>query len=65
MNKYEVTFSLGSRGPSGRGAFIGDSRMQYQKMVVQASSSTQAQRIVEGMYGGIEKCIASPGVPIR
>lgn len=61
MNQtFEVIYSLGEREPSG--TFIGTSGMQYLRITVQASSSTNAQRIVEGMFGGRERCLAGPGV---
>ena len=56
MAKYEVTYSLGSRGESGNGAFIGDSSMQYLKTVVEANGPNTAQRIVESMFGGPSRC---------
>jgi len=61
MNQtYEVIYSLGQREPSG--TFIGTSGMQYLRITVQATSSTNAQRIVEGMFGGYDRCLAGPGV---
>ena len=57
MAKYEVTYSLGNRGESGSGAFIGESTMQYQKMTVEANSGTNAQRMVESMFGGPGRCL--------
>jgi hypothetical protein len=60
MNQmYEVTYSLGQREPSG--TFIGSSGMQYLRTVVHATSSTNAQRIVESMFGGYNRCLAGPG----
>lgn len=60
MNQmYEVIYSLGQREPSG--TFIGAGGMQYLRTVVQATSSTNAQRIVESMFGGRERCLAGPG----
>jgi len=64
IREWEVTYSLGSRGDSGTGAFIGESTMQYQKMIVRALSATMAQRIVENMFGGPSRCLANPGVPV-
>ena len=63
MNQtYEVIYSLGQREPSG--TFIGASGMQYLRITVQASSSTNAQRIVESMFGGYDRCLAGPGIQI-
>lgn len=62
MRNFEVTYSLGTR--TGGGAFIGESNMQYQKIVVRAVSSNMAQRIVENMFGGTDRCQANPGVPV-
>lgn len=60
MNQnYEVIYSLGLRETSGM--FIGTAGMQYLKIVVQATSSTNAQRIVESMFGGYNRCQAGPG----
>lgn len=60
MNQtYEVIYSLGNREPSG--TFIGTSGMQYLRTTVQATSSTNAQRIVESMFGGYNHCQAGPG----
>lgn len=60
MNQsYEVIYSLGQRESSG--TFIGTSGMQYLKTTVQATSSTNAQRIVESMFGGYDRCQAGPG----
>jgi len=64
MAKYEVTYSLGSRGESGNGAFIGESTMQYQKMVVEANGPTTAQRIVENMFGGYQRCLVGAAYKI-
>ena len=61
MNQiYEVTYSLGERLQSG--TFTGIGGMQYLRIRVPATSSTNAQRIVEAMFGGREKCSATPGV---
>jgi hypothetical protein len=63
MNRtYEVIYSLGQREPSG--TFIGTSGMQYLRTAIQATSSTNAQRIVEAMYGGYDRCLAGPGTLI-
>lgn len=63
MNQlYEVIYSLGNREPSG--TFIGTSGMQYLRITVQATSSTNAQRIVESMFGGYNSCLAGPGTLI-
>lgn len=60
MNQlYEVIYSLGQREPSG--TFIGEPGMQYLRTHVQATSSTNAQRIVENMFGGRDRCLAGPG----
>jgi hypothetical protein len=60
MNQlYEVTYSLGSRESSGM--FIGEAGMQYLHITVQATSSTNAKRIVEAMFGGQSSCLASYG----
>lgn len=60
MNQlYEVIYSLGNREPSG--TFIGSAGLQYLRATVQATSSTNAQRIVEAMYGGYNHCQAGPG----
>ena len=60
MNKlYEVIYSLGEREPSGM--FIGEGGMQYLRITVQATSGTNAQRIVEAMFGGRNRCLAGPG----
>ncbi len=60
MNQlYEVIYSLGERTPTG--TFIGTGGMQYLRTTVQATSSTNAQRIVESMFGGRERCLAGPG----
>jgi hypothetical protein len=60
MNQtYEVIYSLGQRETSG--TFIGTSDMQYRRMVVQATSPTNAQRIVEAMFGGRDQCQACNG----
>jgi len=60
MNQtYEVIYSLGRREPSG--TFIGTAGMQYLRTTVQATSSTNAQRIVESMFGGSNSCQAGPG----
>jgi hypothetical protein len=56
---YEVTYSLGQREPSGM--FIGEGGMQYLQITVQATSGTNAQRIVEAMFGGRNHCLASVG----
>lgn len=61
MNQtYEVIYSLGQREPSG--TFIGTAGMQYLRINVQATSSGNAQRIVESMFGGYDRCLAGPGV---
>lgn len=57
--QYEVIYSLGEREPSGM--FIGEGGMQYLRIIVEATSSTMAQRIVEGMFGGRNRCLAGPG----
>jgi hypothetical protein len=62
MREFEVTYSLGQR--NGSGTFIGESTMQYQKTIVRAMSPTMAQRIVENMFGGRDRCLANPGVPV-
>lgn len=59
-NNYEVIYSLGEREPSG--TFIGTSGMQYLRIVVQSSSGTNAQRVVEAMFGGYNRCQASAGI---
>ena len=60
MNQtYEVIYSLGNREPSGM--FIGTAGMQYLRTTVQATSATNAQRIVESMFGGYDRCQAGPG----
>jgi hypothetical protein len=60
MNReYEVIYSLGKK--YGSGTFEGISGMQYLRIRVQATSSTNAQRIVESMFGGAERCQAGPG----
>ncbi len=59
MAKYEVTYSLGNRGESGHGAFIGESTMQYQRMTVEANGPNTAQRIVESMFGGPQRCLVN------
>ena len=60
MNQtYEVIYSLGQREPSGM--FIGTGGMQYLRTTVQATSATNAQRIVESMFGGYNHCQAGPG----
>lgn len=65
MAKYEVTYSIGNRGESGYGAFVGESTLQYQKIVVEANGPTTAQRIVESMFGGRERCQVGPVWEIR
>jgi len=57
MPKYEVTFSIGHRGQSGTGAFIGESTLQHQKITVEATGATTAQRLVENMFRGPEHCM--------
>jgi hypothetical protein len=64
MALYEVTYSVGNRGPSGNGAFVTESGMSYLTMTVEAPSPSHAQRIVENMFGGYEHCQASPGRPV-
>ena len=59
MAQYVVTYSLGNRGESGHGAFIGESTMQYKTMTVEANGPTTAQRIVEGMFGGTQRCLVN------
>ena len=64
MNQlYEVIYSLGNREATG--AFIGTAGMQYLRTTVQATSSTNAQRIVESMFGGTDRCLAGPGTLVR
>jgi len=58
-NLYEVIYSLGRREPSG--TFVGTSGMQYLRITVTATSGTNAQRIVESMFGGDQSCLAGPG----
>jgi len=65
MAKYEVTYSLGNRGESGHGAFIGESTMQYQRIVVEANGPTTAQRIVENMFGGPQRCLVGSTWEVR
>lgn len=61
MNQiYEVTYSLGQR--LGSGTFTGEAGMQYLRIRVPATSGTNAQRMVETMFGGREKCSASTGI---
>lgn len=63
MNReYEVIYSLGKKYASG--TFEGTSGMQYLRIRVPATSSTNAQRIVEAMFGGPERCQAGPGNPV-
>jgi len=57
---YEVIYSLGQREPSG--TFIGTSGMQYLRTTIQATSATNAQRIVESMFGGYNRCQACTGI---
>jgi hypothetical protein len=60
MNRtYEVIYSLGTREPSG--TFIGTGGLQYLRTTVLATSGTNAQRIVESMFGGSNHCLAGPG----
>lgn len=56
MPMFEVSYQLGNRGESGHGAFIGESSVWY-KMTVDAFSLTQAQRQVESMMGGHQRCL--------
>ena len=65
MAKYEVTYSLGNRGESGNAGFTGTSGMQYQKMIVEANGPTTAQRIVENMFGGPQRCQVGAAWEIR
>jgi hypothetical protein len=60
---FEVTYSLGQREPSG--TFIGTAGMQYLRTTVQATSATNAQRIVESMFGGYNRCQANTGFPVK
>lgn len=55
MPMFEVIYSLGNKTPSS--SFQAESTMQYQKMSVEASSGTNAQRIVESMFGGPNQCL--------
>jgi len=64
MAQYEVTYSIGSRGESGHGAFVTEAGMNYLTTVVEAPSPSIAQRIVENMFGGPARCQASPGRPV-
>jgi hypothetical protein len=59
---YEVIYSLGEREPSG--TFIGEGGMQYLRITVEATSGTNAQRIVESMFGGRNRCLAGSGTLI-
>ena len=63
MPQFEVTFSLGNRNQSG--TFMGESTMQYQKVTVTATSATNAQRQVEAMYGGRDRCLVGSAWEVR
>ena len=65
MAKYEVTYSLGHRGESGHGSFTGSSDMQYLKIVVEANGPNTAQRIVESMFGGPQRCLVGAAWEVR
>jgi len=65
MAKYEVTYSLGDRGESGNAGFTGTAGMQYQKIVVEANGPTTAQRIVESMFGGPQRCLVGSTWEVR
>ena len=55
MAKYEVTFSVGTKTDSS--SFQAESTLQYQKMTVEATSGTNAQRMVEAIFGGPNRCL--------
>jgi hypothetical protein len=64
MNQlYEVTYSLGQRLPSG--SFTGIGGMQYLRIKVPATSGTNAQRMVEAMFGGPDRCVATTGILVN
>lgn len=57
---YEVVYSIGARETSG--TFIGTPGLQYLRTTIQATSNTNAQRIVEAMFGGYNSVQVGPGI---
>lgn len=63
MAKYEVTYNLGQRSPSGA-SWTGSTATENLKMVVEATGPNQAREIVESMFGGRDRCQAYNGFKI-
>ena len=57
MPLFEVSYQLGNREPSG--SFISESAIWY-KITVDSFSATNAQRQVESMMGGSNRCLVGP-----
>jgi len=55
MAQFEVSYQLGTREPNS-GAFCSTGSVWY-TMVVESSSLTNAQRQVEAMNGGYDRCL--------
>ena len=55
MSKFQVTYTLGHRQESGYGSFVSDSTMNNKTIVIEAHSSTDAERIVTALFGGRER----------
>jgi len=62
--QWEVTYSL--LVESRTDTFLGSSRSDVQnlKMVVNASSSSQASQMVQSMHGGYDNCLVHSAYPL-
>jgi hypothetical protein len=64
MRNFEVTYSLSTDpNATSTSAFQSRTDVSNLKMIVQAISPNQAQTIVEGMFGGRQRCQVTSAYP--